>query len=177
MKRKGILVLFVTIFAFLGPMGIFAEAVKTITYVTAQGGRAEWDNLQSLLGEYQKSIDSNLKIDRQVIPDRPAYLQKVQTLIAAGSIPDWFDLDATVYAEHLASSGLLLDVEKTLKDLGYYDLFFKGALDYQRLSNGKLYMLPLTYNIEMFWYNKEISVGIILRLQVTLMSSCQYVRH
>ena len=36
-------------------------------------------------------------------PDRPSYIQKLETLAAAGKLPEFFDTDATPFADKLAS--------------------------------------------------------------------------
>lgn len=87
-------------------------------------------------------------------PDRPSYLQRMETLAAANQLPELVDTDATPYAQLLADQGKLLNTEELLKDMGEYDNFREGALNYQRFDDGSLYTIPLEFQAEMFWYNK-----------------------
>ncbi len=89
-------------------------------------------------------------------PDRPSYIQKYETLAAANKLPELFDTDATPFAAKLAKQGKLLDVDKLLKDLGLYDSYRPNALNYQRFDDGSLYMIPLQFELEFFWYNKAL---------------------
>lgn len=89
-------------------------------------------------------------------PDRPSYLQKLETLATADQLPEFFDTDATPFAKKLADQGKLVDVEQLLTDLGVYDDYRPLALDYQRFDDGSLYMLPFEFEMEFFWYNKAL---------------------
>jgi raffinose/stachyose/melibiose transport system substrate-binding protein len=89
-------------------------------------------------------------------PDRPSYLQKLETLATADQLPELFDTDATPFAKKLAEQGKLVDVEQLLTDLGVYEDYRPLALDYQRFDDGSLYMLPFEFEMEFFWYNKAL---------------------
>ncbi|MCC6497717.1 MAG: extracellular solute-binding protein [Propionibacteriaceae bacterium] len=89
-------------------------------------------------------------------PDRPSYLQKLQTLAAANQLPELFDTDATPFTQKLVKQGKLVDVQKVLTDLGMYDKYRPLALDYQRFDDGGLYMVPFEFEMEFFWYNKAL---------------------
>lgn len=89
-------------------------------------------------------------------PDRPSYLQRYETLAAANELPEFFDTDATPFSKKLADQGRMVDVEALLKDLGVYDDFRPGALSYQRFDDGSLYMIPLEFQAEVFWYNTAL---------------------
>lgn len=89
-------------------------------------------------------------------PDRPSYLQKFQTLAAANQLPELFDTDATPYAQKLAKQGRMVDITALLDDFGMTGDFRPAALDYQRFDDGSLYMIPLEFGIEVFWYNKAL---------------------
>jgi len=89
-------------------------------------------------------------------PDRPSYLQKLQTLAAANQLPDLFDTDATPFTQKLVKQGKLVDVQRMLTDLGLYDKYRPLALDYQRFDDGGLYMVPFEFELEYFWYNKAL---------------------
>lgn len=89
-------------------------------------------------------------------PDRPSYLQKLQTLAAANQLPELFDTDATPFTQKLVKQGKLVDVQKMLTEQGLYDKFRPLALDYQRFDDGGLYMVPFEFELEFFWYNKAL---------------------
>jgi raffinose/stachyose/melibiose transport system substrate-binding protein len=89
-------------------------------------------------------------------PDRPSYIQKLETLAAANKLPELFDTDATPFAQQLAKQGKMVDAGKLLKSLGVYDDYRPGALDYQRFDDGSLYMIPFQFELEFIWYNKAL---------------------
>lgn len=89
-------------------------------------------------------------------PDRPSYLQKLETLAAADQLPELFDTDATPFTKKLVDQGKLVDVEALLKEIGLYDQFRPLALDYQRFDDGSLNMVPFEFEMEFFWYNKAL---------------------
>lgn len=89
-------------------------------------------------------------------PDRPSYLQKLQTLAAANQLPELFDTDATPFTQKLVKQGKLVDVEAMLTDLGLLDKYRPLALDYQRFDDKGLYMVPFEFEMEFFWYNKAL---------------------
>lgn len=88
-------------------------------------------------------------------PDRPSYLQKLITLATAGELPEFFDTDATPYAQKLREQGRLVDVEALLDEMGRLDEFRPLALDYQRFDDGGLYLLPFELDLELFFYNRS----------------------
>lgn len=95
-------------------------------------------------------------LDVQVTADRPSYLTKLRTLIAAGTVPEFLDTDADPYCEELVKGGYLANMEDFLKEQKLYDKFYTPALKYQELPDGSLYLLPLEYQLEMTWYNKDM---------------------
>ncbi|MDM4763671.1 extracellular solute-binding protein [Galbitalea sp. SE-J8] len=111
--------------------------------------------MQGIADEYAKA-HPGFSLKLVTTPDRPSYIQKYETLAAANKLPELFDTDATPFAQNLAKQGRIIDEEKLLKDLGIYDSFRPNALDYQRFDDGSLYMIPLEYQAEYFWYNKAL---------------------
>ncbi|PZF86289.1 ABC transporter substrate-binding protein [Jiangella anatolica] len=89
-------------------------------------------------------------------PDRPSYLQKLETLAAARELPELFDSDATPFAAKLRDQDLMVDVEALLEELDLRDDYRPLALDYQRFDDGGLYLLPFEFEIEVFWYNRAL---------------------
>jgi raffinose/stachyose/melibiose transport system substrate-binding protein len=89
-------------------------------------------------------------------PDRPSYIQRLETLAAAKELPELFDIDATPFAAKLAGQGRMMDAEALLKDLGIYDDYRPAALNYQRFDDGSLHMIPFEFQVELFWYNTAL---------------------
>jgi raffinose/stachyose/melibiose transport system substrate-binding protein len=89
-------------------------------------------------------------------PDRPSYLQRLETLAAANELPELFDIDATPFAKKLADQGRMMDAEALLDDIGILDDYRPAALNYQRFEDGALYMVPFEFQLEMFWYNTAL---------------------
>ncbi|RVU15240.1 extracellular solute-binding protein [Streptomyces antnestii] len=108
------------------------------------------------LGDEYAKAHPGFKLRFITTPDRPSYIQKYETLAAAGKLPELFDTDATPFARKLARHGRMMDVSKLLHSLGLYDRYRPAALDYQRFDDGSLYMVPFEYQAEYFWYNKAL---------------------
>lgn len=112
--------------------------------------------IRQIAQQYSDEHDGNWNLEVITEADRPSYLQKLQTLISGGNMPDIIDIDATPYCQELVDAGMLVDVKQYLNDEGLYDKFEPTALAYQEFTNGTMYTLPLEYHVEMIWYNKEI---------------------
>ncbi|WP_026555883.1 ABC transporter substrate-binding protein [Arthrobacter sp. 35W] len=111
--------------------------------------------MKQIAADYAKD-HPGFELNLITTPDRPSYIQKLETLAAANKLPELFDTDATPYAQQLAKQGKMVDAEKLLKDLGVYDNYRSNALDYQRFDDGSLYMIPFQFELEFVWYNKKL---------------------
>ncbi|WP_324668888.1 ABC transporter substrate-binding protein [Geochorda subterranea] len=141
--------------------GSRAEA-KTVTWLFARPVDGPViQTVKEIAAEFQK-IHPDFELALESTPDRPSYLQKLEILAAAGDLPEMFDTDPTVFAEMLKNRGELVDVEKLLREFGKLDEFRPAALDYVRFDDGSLYLLPLEFHLEVFWYNTDIfkNVGV-----------------
>lgn len=94
------------------------------------------------------------KLNQVTTPDRPSYLQRLETLAAANQLPELFDTDATPFAQKLRDAGHMVDVGAKLDELGLRDAFRPAALGYQMFDDGSLYMLPLEMQMEYLWFNR-----------------------
>lgn len=112
--------------------------------------------MREIAEKYSEEKGGKWQIEFDTTADRPSYLQKLKTLISGGNMPDIIDIDADPYCRELVDAGMLVDVKKFLTDNGKYDSFYTSALRYQEFTDGSLYTLPIEYNLEMTWYNKEI---------------------
>ncbi|WP_159620453.1 ABC transporter substrate-binding protein [Ruania rhizosphaerae] len=101
-------------------------------------------------------------------PDRPSYIQRLETLAAANELPELFDIDATPFAATLAEQGRMMDAEALLTDLGLYEDYRPAALNYQRFDDGSLHMIPFEFQVELFWYNTALLDGAGVQVPETL---------
>lgn len=111
--------------------------------------------MKKLADDYAKE-HPGFELNLITTPDRPSYIQKLETLAAANKLPELFDTDATPFAQQLAQQGKMVDAEKLLKSLEIYDDYRPGALDYQRFDDGSLFMIPFQFELEFIWYNKAL---------------------
>ncbi|RAM38598.1 ABC transporter substrate-binding protein [Arthrobacter globiformis] len=113
-------------------------------------------NIMKKLAEDYAKDHPGFSLNLITTPDRPSYIQKLETLAAANKLPELFDTDATPFAQQLAKQGKMVDAEKLLKTLNVYDNYRPAALDYQRFDDRSLYMIPFQFELEFFWYNKAL---------------------
>jgi len=111
--------------------------------------------MKKLADDYTKD-HPGFSLNLITTPDRPSYIQKLETLAAANKLPELFDTDATPFAQQLAKQGKMVDAEKLLKSLDVYDAYRPSALDYQRFDDGSLNMIPFQFELEFIWYNKAL---------------------
>jgi raffinose/stachyose/melibiose transport system substrate-binding protein len=129
------------------------KVAKKIKYVTADGQDSPpFKAIMSVLADYQKDVNPNFSIEVESIPVRSQYDQKLRTYIAAGEIPDMFNVEKNPYGVSLWKQGKLADMGKFLKDIGKYDSFLEAAVAYQSLDDGSLFTYPVSANGEAFWY-------------------------
>lgn len=100
-----------------------------------------------------EAANPNIKIDFEAIPWE-AYWQKVQTLSAAGTPPDVFNM-SVAYAWDFANKGLIknlqpmLDMEFDMTD------YFSDVIDILRY-NGDVYSFPFAWVCSVLYYNKDM---------------------
>lgn len=140
-----------------GSMLTMAEETTTVTWFASRPVDGAIDlAIRQIAQQYSEENGGNWQFEVITEADRPSYLQKLQTLISGGNMPDIIDIDATPYCQELVDAGMLVDVKEFLNEEGLYDSFEPTALAYQEFTNGTMYTLPLEYHVEMIWYNKEI---------------------
>ena len=113
-------------------------------------------NIMKKLAEDYAKDHPGFELNLITTPDRPSYIQKLETLAAANKLPELFDTDATPFAQQLAKQGKMMDAEQLLESLDIYDNYRPGALDYQRFDDGSLFMIPFQFELEFIWYNKAL---------------------
>ncbi|MGX1162909.1 carbohydrate ABC transporter substrate-binding protein (CUT1 family) [Arthrobacter sp. SLBN-100] len=135
-----------------------AGAVKPreISWLLSRPADGAVINIMNKLADDYAKDHPGFKLNLITTPDRPSYIQKLETLAAANKLPELFDTDATPFAQQLAKQGKMVDAEKLLKSLDIYDDYRPGALDYQRFDDGSLFMIPFQFELEFIWYNKAL---------------------
>ncbi|MFJ9379578.1 ABC transporter substrate-binding protein [Streptomyces sp. NPDC101455] len=83
--------------------------------------------------------------------------QKVQLLAGQDALPVQFAAGGTpALTKTLDKAGQVLDLEKTLKDLGVWDDIQPAAVKTVENLYGKFNVMPYQFNIEGIWYNKKL---------------------
>jgi raffinose/stachyose/melibiose transport system substrate-binding protein len=83
--------------------------------------------------------------------------EKVQLLGGQGALPVQFAAgNAPALTKSLDKAGQVLDLEKTLKDLGVWDDIQPAAVKTVENLYGKFDVMPYQLNIEGIWYNKKL---------------------
>ncbi|WP_181802018.1 ABC transporter substrate-binding protein [Streptomyces shenzhenensis] len=83
--------------------------------------------------------------------------QKVQLLAGQNALPVQFAAGGTPQlTKTLDKAGQVLDLEKTLKDLGVWDDLQPAAIKTVQNLYGKFNVMPYQFNIEGIWYNKKL---------------------
>ena len=130
---------------------------KKMTYITCitpqQSGYISMENIVRM---YQEEVNPNFSMDIQYIADKPAYLQKIKTLVASNETPDMFNLDTDPYAIKLLDQGIVMDLNETMDKYGLKDVFLPAPLGWGTTKDGRQIAMPIDFSIEVFWYNKKM---------------------
>ena len=115
------------------------------------------DELTKLSENQCKAENDALPLKIETVPQTQLD-QKLQLLAGQDALPVSFAAGNTpALTQTLDEAGQLLDFEKTLDDLGVLDKVSPAAIStIKSLYGGKFNVLPYQYNIEGFWYNKQI---------------------
>jgi raffinose/stachyose/melibiose transport system substrate-binding protein len=115
------------------------------------------DELTTLSKDQCKAQNADLPLKVETVPQTQLD-QKLQLLAGQDALPVSFAAGNTpALTSTLDKSGQLLDFEKTFDDLGVLDKVEPAAIDtIKKLYGGKFNVLPYQYNIEGFWYNKQV---------------------
>ncbi len=108
--------------------------------------------IKALIAKY-KETHPDFDIQIEWATDRPSYLQKLKILATSDELPDLFDSDAEPYFAQLAANGMVANIGNIFDELKITDKFFPLALDYERLDDGSLFLIPWQSNTEYFWYH------------------------
>jgi len=150
-RALGIALVGATALSFVGP-----AAAANYNWLTARGTDSGTVKAVLAVAEKFKATHPDFGITVEAIPDRPAYLQKVKILATGNQLPDLFDADAEPYFADIVANGLVANVGAILDEVGITDKFYKFPLDYERLDDGSLYLIPFEANTEYFWYHPSM---------------------
>lgn len=83
--------------------------------------------------------------------------QQVQLLAGQGALPILYNSPPADLLAQLSKNGELLDLDTTFQQLGVSDQLVPGAVSVlKKIYTGPLTQLPFEFNVEGFWYNKQI---------------------
>jgi len=124
-----------------------------------------WDNtdpttngwlISELSNEYAKTVNGfELEYEYVSISEID---RKVSVLLTSNDLPEICVYESGTRLKPLISSGQILDMDKTFRELGIRDCLDEGAVSLltNLVDNIGLYDLPLGLNMEGFWYHKEL---------------------
>ena len=141
---------------------------RELVWLTARSETSPSVSTVKTIAEDYAKDHPGFKLTLMTTADRPSYLQKLETLAAANQLPDFFDIDATPYAQKLKDKGVMVDMNKLIDELDVRDQFRPQALSYQTFADGSLAMLPLEFDQEYFWYNTNIFAEAGVSIPATL---------
>jgi raffinose/stachyose/melibiose transport system substrate-binding protein len=124
-----------------------------------------WDNtdpktdgylITELSGEYGKTV-SGFSLDYEYVSITELD-QKVAVLLASNDLPEICVFESGSRLKPVISTGQILDMDKTFRELGIRDCLDEGAVSLLKnlVDNVGLYDLPLGLNMEGFWYHKGL---------------------
>ena len=112
--------------------------------------------LTTLGGGLCKAQNSALPLKIQTLPI-DGVDQKVQLLAGQNALPVQFAAGGTpALTKTLDKAGQVLDLEKTLKDLGVWNDLQPAAIKTVENLYGKFNVMPYQFNIEGIWFNKKL---------------------
>ncbi|HEY3397718.1 MAG TPA: sugar ABC transporter substrate-binding protein [Armatimonadota bacterium] len=129
------------------------EPVKLVLFTWTEV--TELQANQTLIAEFEKA-HPNIKVDIQNVPGSGQAMQKLQTMISAGTAPDVMSLHGAYYFP-FASKGVLADLETFIKGDKEFNLddFYPGLIKISRWQ-GKLYSVPRYTSVYTLFYNKAL---------------------
>lgn len=149
-------------------LGVAALALTACGGGGGDGSAAEFDLLihaensdvpevlTALSGEQCSDENEELALDIETVPQANLD-QQLQLLAGQGGLPKQFSAgNAPSLTEELEEAGHVLDLEETFEDLGIMESVEPAALSTIEALYGSFNVLPYEYNIEGFWYNREL---------------------
>ncbi len=146
--------LFVVLIAALVLSGCGGQAKGPVTIsFMAWGAPEELAVWQQIVNDFQ-AANTNIKVNVEVT-DWDSYWTKLQTLLAAGTPPDVFAMDAPLYLDY-QSRGQLLNLQPYIdKNPGMLDGFYPITLEAYKTADG-YYGMPRDFQTIVLFYNKDM---------------------
>lgn len=114
------------------------------------------DLLKGLSADQCKAENDAQPLEVETVPQTQLD-QKLQLLAGQNALPTQYAAgNAPALTKELAKGGQVLDLKKTLTDLGVIDKVQPAAISTIEQLYGGFNVLPYQYNIEGIWYNKKL---------------------
>jgi raffinose/stachyose/melibiose transport system substrate-binding protein len=139
-----------------GTGGSSSSATKDFSLTINDDNHIVQQELTTLSTGACKTPNQGLPLKIQTLPIGDVD-QKVQLLAGQNALPVQFAAGGTPQlTKTLDKAGQVLDLEKTLKDLGAWDDIQPAAVKTVENLYGKFNVMPYQFNIEGIWYNKKL---------------------
>ena len=115
-----------------------------------------WAPLLNAITNKYKKVAPGTTFSDSTIPQQTLN-QKIQLLASQNALPMLYNTPANDLLFQLQKKGQVVSVDKEFAKLGVSnDLVPAAVAILKQIYNGKVLSLPLEFNIEGFWYNKQI---------------------
>jgi multiple sugar transport system substrate-binding protein len=136
----------------ISPTQSSVSSPSTITFM-AWGDPNELAVWQQIVDDFH-AANPNITVNVEV-SDWDSYWTKVKTMLAAGTPPDVFAMDAPLYLDY-QTRGVLLNLQPYIDQTpGFLDGFYPITLQAYKLSDG-YYGLPRDFQTIVLFYNKDM---------------------
>jgi multiple sugar transport system substrate-binding protein len=135
--------------------GSGSDGKQTITFWDNNGGPDRTPIWQNVITEFQKA-NPDITVKYVGIP-AASVQQKYDTAVASGGTPDVGGV-TTSYLGGLVAQKALVPLDDQVKQTGLEGKLVAGLADSVRKvsTDGKLYELPTSGNLDVFWYRKDL---------------------
>lgn len=139
-----------------GGASVNSNGSANIEFLSVQQANTGWPLvLSTITNQYAKThAGTTFKVDYIA---QNNLNQQVQLLAGQGALPILYNSPPSDLLVKLAKNGEVLDLESTFQQLGVSDQLVPGAVSVlKKIYSGSLTQLPFEFNVEGFWYNKQI---------------------
>jgi len=120
-------------------------------------------NVEAVIKDWN-TANPNVQIEA-VATENEAYKTKIKTAISANEAPDIFTTWGAGFSQAFVDAGKVLPLDEYLKD-GTKEKFINGALTYLTY-NEKVYALPISTEMGVFYVNKELFANNNIKIPTT----------
>ncbi len=152
MKKIALLAVLIAALVLSACGGGQTKGPVTISFM-AWGAPEELAVWQQIVNDFQ-AANPNITVNVEVT-DWDSYWTKLQTLLAAGTPPDVFAMDAPLYLDYQSRDQLLNLQPYIDKNPGMLDGFYPVTLDAYKLPDG-YYGMPRDFQTIVLFYNKDM---------------------